>query len=120
MRVYVSLYQGEAEKEYIGYPITAEGLRDAWDTLTTKCVNGHRYSLSTWQFDLPWAGQLSRARELIRDGKAKELRQHPERGCDLSSAARAARLRPLWRRIVRRITGSADGISYGHVGHPAP
>ena len=31
---------------------------------------------------------------------------------------RANRLRPLWRRILKRITGSPDGIAYGYVGSP--
>ncbi len=43
---------------------------------------------------------------------------NPARG-DTAREERARHLRPLWRRIVRRVLGSpdAEGVAYGYVGY---
>lgn len=43
---------------------------------------------------------------------------NPGGGCGYAAEDRARHLRPLWRRIVRRVLGSpnADGVAYGYVG----
>jgi hypothetical protein len=42
---------------------------------------------------------------------------HPGKSAAHDLTDRAGRLRPLWRQILKRITGSPDGIAYGYVGY---
>lgn len=50
---------------------------------------------------------------------AVECEVNPAPDAPQHAAARGRRLRKLWRAILKRVTGSPDGIAYGYVGRPA-
>lgn len=71
----ISLIQSQQEREYVNFPVTAEGLQEAAAKLDTKVYQGH-YTVSPWQFDDPWGGQQEQAVALLRAGDVDGLRRH--------------------------------------------